>query len=143
MEFCRVRCRFVRSLPLALAAAGSAIFLVLTPDAFAQSFPFGYELRLDANPMRGSKRVPVLDIGERGAAEIELWCNSVRAQLVIAANTITIITGEMSSRQCAPEFVRADEELIEALNQATSWRMENLALVLTGGKTLRFRVQTN
>jgi len=39
--------------------------------------------------------------------------------------------------------VRADEELIEALNQATNWRMENLALVLTGGKTLRFRVQTN
>jgi heat shock protein HslJ len=143
MEFCRVRCRFVCSLPLALAALSSAIFLLPAQDAFAQSFPFGHELRLDANPMRGSKRVPVLDIGERGVADIELWCNSVKAQLVIAANTITIITGEMSSRKCAPELVRADEELIEALNQATNWRMENLALVLTGGKTLRFSVQTN
>src|ERR1700690_2677896 len=101
MEFCRVRRRFVRS--LTIAVLGGTIFLLLAPDAFAQSFPFGHELRLDANPMRGSKRVPIIDIGERGAAEIELWCNSVKAQLVIAANTITIITGEISSRQCAPE----------------------------------------
>jgi heat shock protein HslJ len=141
MELCRVRRRFVRL--MSLVSLCGVMFLVLAPGAFAQSFPFGHELRLDANPMRGSKRVPVLDIGERGVAEIELWCNSVKAQLVIAANTITIITGEMSARQCPPEAARADEELIEALNQTTNWRMENLALVLTGGKTLRFRVQTN
>jgi len=141
MKFRRVRSRFVRS--LSGAAIGSAFFLVLAPDAFAQSFPFGSELRLDASPMRGSKKIPVLDIGQNGTAEIELWCNSVTAQLVIAANTITIITGEMSARQCAPDRARADDELVAALNQATSWRMENSALVFTGGKTLRFRVQTN
>ena len=125
-----------------LAVLGLAMLAGPMP-AYADGFPFGRELLLDAAPMRGSKKVPILDIGEAGTAEIELWCNSVKAQLVIAADTITIITGEMSARQCPAEFIRADAELIEALNQVTNWRMENLALVLTGSKTLRFRVQTN
>jgi heat shock protein HslJ len=141
MKFCLVRSRFVGS--VAVAALGGAMVLVLTAVAFAQSFPFGSELRLDASPMRGSKKIPVLDIGDNGAAEIELWCNSVKAQLVVAANTVTIITGEMSARQCPPDRARADDELVAALNQATNWRMENSALVFTGGKTLRFLVQTN
>jgi heat shock protein HslJ len=145
MKFCRVRSRFVGSMSAAISpvALGCAIFLCFAPNAFAQSFPFGSELRMDANPMRGSKRIPVLDIGENGTAEIELWCNSVKAQLIIAANTITIITGEMSARQCPSDRARADEELVEALNQTTNWRMDSSALVLTGGKTLRFHVQTN
>jgi heat shock protein HslJ len=85
----------------------------------------------------------VLDIGQNGVADIELWCNSVKAQLVVAANTITIITGELSSRQCPPDRARADEELLMALKEATNWHVENSALVFTGGKTLRFRIQTN
>ena len=131
----------VRSIPV--AAVGGAILLCLAPGAFAQPFPFGSELRLDAAPMRGSKKVPVFDIGDDGTAEIELWCNSVKARLVIAADTITIITGEMSARRCPPDRARADDELLAALNQATNWRMEDFALVLSGGQTLRFRVQTN
>jgi heat shock protein HslJ len=128
---------------MATAAIGGAIFLYIAPHALAQSFPFGSELVLDANPMRGSKKLPVLDIGQNGSADIELWCNSVKAQLVVAANTITIITGKMSSRQCPPDHARADDELLTALNQATNWRMEDSALVFTGGKTLRFLMQTN
>jgi heat shock protein HslJ len=119
------------------------MFLCIAPTAFAESFPFGSELVLDVNPMRGSKRIPVLDIGQNGTAEIELWCNSVKAQLVVAGNTITIITGERSARQCPPDRARADDELLTALNEATNWRMEDSALVFTGGKTLRFRMQTN
>jgi heat shock protein HslJ len=138
MKLCRVRCSWG-----SVAAIGSAIFLCLAPTAFAESFPFGSELVLDVNPMRGSKRIPVLDIGQNGTAEIELWCNSVKAQLVVAGNTITIITGAMSSRQCPPDRARADDELLTALNEATNWRMEDSTLVFTGGKTLRFRMQTN
>ncbi len=115
----------------------------LAPAMGAEPFPYGRELMLDVNPMRGSKRVPILDVGENGIAEIELWCNRMKAQLVVAADTVTIITGEISARQCAPERARADDELIAALNQVTSWRVENFALVLTGGPTLRFRMQTN
>jgi heat shock protein HslJ len=137
MELRRKRCLIVT------AAMGGAIFLCVAPHALAQPFPFGNELVLDADPMRGSKKLPVLDIGQNGAAEIELWCNSVKAQLVVAANTITIITGEMSSRQCPPDYARADDELLSALNQVTNWRMEDCVLVFTGGKTLRFRMQTN
>lgn len=136
-----VRCW--RSCSVAVAAVASGIYLSLAPKAFAQSFPFGSELLLDADPMRGSKRIPVLDIGQNGAAEIELWCDSVKAQLVVAADTITIITTKVSSRQCPPDRARADEELLTALNEATNWRMEDSALVLTGGKPLRFRMQTN
>jgi heat shock protein HslJ len=128
---------------IAAAAIGGVMLAGLTASVLAQPFPFGTELVLEASPMRGSKKIPVLDIGQDGAADIDLWCNTVKAQLVVAANTITIITGEMSTRQCPPDRARADEELLAALNDVTSWRMEREALVFTGSRTLRFRVQTN
>jgi heat shock protein HslJ len=120
-----------------------AMILAPTAGAVAQTFPYGRELLLDAAPMRGSKKLPVLDIGDRGTAEIELWCSSVNAQLVVAGNTITIITGAMTARTCPPDLAAADSDLVAALNQVTNWRLENAALVLTGGRTLRFRLQTN
>jgi heat shock protein HslJ len=141
MELGRVRRWWGHS--MAVAAIGGAIFLCLASNVPAEPFPFGSELVLDANPMRGSKKIPVLDIGQNGLAEIGLWCNTVKAQLVVAANTITIITGEMPSRQCPPDRARADDDLLTALNQVTNWRMEDSALVFTGGKTLRFLRQTN
>jgi heat shock protein HslJ len=146
-----VRSRFVRPLgrpfvcPLVrvLLAALGLVMLAAPPPVHAEGFPFGRELLLDASPMRGSKKVPILDIGDAGSAEIELWCNSVKAQLVVAGDTITIITGESSARQCAPDRTRADEDLLAALNDVTTWRMERSALVLTGSRTLRFRLPTN
>jgi heat shock protein HslJ len=119
------------------------MLLGLTGNAPAQEFPFGTELVLDASPMRGSKKIPILDIGQDGTADIELWCNNVKARLVVAGDTITIITGERSARQCPPDRARADNDLIAALNDVTNWRMESEALVFTGSRTLRFRVQTN
>jgi heat shock protein HslJ len=128
---------------VAVAAIGGGMLLGLTANALAQAFPFGAELVLDANPMRGSKKIPTLDIGQDGTADFGLWCNSVKARLVVAANTVTIITGDMPARQCPPDRARADDELVAALNEVTNWRMEREALVFTGGRTLRFRVQTN
>jgi heat shock protein HslJ len=126
-----------------LAVLGLAALAGPVP-VHADEFPFGqHELLLDAAPMRGSKKVPILDIGDAGTAEIELWCNSVKAQLVVAGDTITIITGEASGRQCAPDRARAEEELLAALTDVTNWRMERSALVLVGSRTLRFRVPTN
>ena len=132
-------------------AAGTALIVgiamaLLPSHASAQSaqpFPYGRELRLDVDPMRGSKKVPVFDIGTDGTAEIELWCNLVKARLVVAANTITIITSTATSRQCGPELLRADNDLLTALTEATQWRMDDTGLVLAGGRTLRFVVQTN
>lgn len=111
--------------------------------AAADSFPYGRELLLDVAPMRGSKKLPVLDIGDGGTAEIDLWCNTVKAQLIVAGNTVTILTGEMTARACPPDRANADDDLVAALNQVTNWRMDNSVLVLTGGRTLRFRIQTN
>jgi hypothetical protein len=61
MDFCRallVLFLFVVSLPLASAG---------------DSFPFGTTLMLDSAPMRGSKRIPMLEIAEDGAVSIDLW----------------------------------------------------------------------
>src|SRR5579871_4215457 len=141
MSMRRGRCWWGRS--VAVAAIGGGMLAGLTANALGQVFPYGTELLLDANPMRGSKKIPSLDIGQDGTADIGLWCNTVKARLVVAANTITIITGEMSARQCPPDRARADEDLLAALNDVTTWRMEREALVFTGRRTLRFRVQTN
>jgi heat shock protein HslJ len=138
-----MRGRHARPLAGTLVAALGLAVLAAPMPVQAQGFPFGHELLLDASPMRGSKKVPMLDIGDAGTAEIDLWCNSVKAQLVVAGDTITIIAGEMAPRQCAPDRARADEDLLAALNGVTNWRMERSALVLTGSRTLRFRAATN
>ena len=52
----------LRRAGLALAL-GTALAACLAPAVAAQSeFPFGRELLLDARPMKGSKRVPILDV---------------------------------------------------------------------------------
>jgi heat shock protein HslJ len=128
---------------VAIAAVSGGMLVGLTANALAQAFPYGAELVLDASPMRGSKKIPSIDIGQDGTADIDLWCNAVKARLVIAGNTITIITGDMPARSCPPERARADDELLSALNEVTTWRMESEALVFAGSRTLRFRMQTN
>ena len=67
----------------------------LGPAAIAEeSFPFDHELILDAAPMRGSKRIPIIEIAENGIASIQLWCASVRGQANIGADSIAIVAGE-------------------------------------------------
>ena len=127
--------------------AGVAVSLTaLTLDrplAAAEGFPFDQELLLDAKPMRGSKRVPTLDIRANGEVLIDLWCNSVQGQLVVAADTITVMTGPRTDRSCPPERLRGDEEVLFALQQVTNWRREGDALVLMGPQSLRFYRATN
>lgn len=109
----------------------------------AETFPFDEELLLDAKPMRGSKRVPMLDIRAGGAVLIDLWCNSVQGQLVVAADTITVLTGPKTDRTCTPERLRGDEEVLSALEQVTTWRREGEDVVLVGPQSLRFHRATN
>ena len=59
---------FCRVLAMLLLVAVS-----LSPAIADDSFPFGTTLMFDAAPMRGSKRVPMLEIAEDGAASIDLW----------------------------------------------------------------------
>ncbi len=110
----------------------------------AREFPFDQELLLDTPPMRGSKRVPMLEIAKNGAVLIDLWCNSVQGQIVVVEDTITIMTGPQTDRSCPPERARGDEEVLSSLMQVTNWRRESDAvLLLVGPRTLRFHKATN
>jgi heat shock protein HslJ len=121
-----------------------ALLCAMPASSAADSgFPFDSELLLDVKPMKGSKRVPILGIGPKGEAAIDLWCNSIEAQLVVVESTITIMTGRKTDRQCDPARMRGDDELLATLLQVTSWRREGDILTLRGGKTLRFRQATN
>src|SRR5215510_7939012 len=116
---------------------------IVAADAAERGFPYNSELIMDAKPMRGSKRVPMLVIGAKGEAKIEGWCNNVEAQMVVAADTLTILTGASSEQQCPAERMRADEDLMAVLMEITHWRRDGDVLTLRGTKTLRFRTLTN
>ena len=119
--------------------------LSLSPPlaAAGDSFPFGTTLMLDAAPMRGSKRVPMLEIAENGTASIDLWCASARAQAVVADSAISISPGDLQNTQCEPDRQTRDAELLAALAQVTNWRRHGEAVELLGVTPLRFRLITN
>jgi heat shock protein HslJ len=110
----------------------------------AQSaFPYDRDMVLDARPMRGSKRVPILAIAEGGEAQIDLWCRRGRGQAAISGGAITITVGTMNEEPCTPERAQADEEMIAALAEVTGWQQRGDTLTLNGPKPLRFRLATN
>jgi heat shock protein HslJ len=129
----------LRPLVILVAIIGSAAVTF----AAERSFPFDSELMLDAKPMKGSKRIPVMTIGPNGKAEIDMWCNSIVGQVVVVEGTITVMTGAKTERQCDAARIRGDDELLAALLQATTWSREGDVLTLRGAKTLRFRQATN
>lgn len=112
---------------------------LLASTAQAQEFPYDRDLVLDARPMRGGKRVPVLAIDASGAAQIDLWCKRGQGQAVIAGETITIIVGAMNDDACTPERAQADEQMIVALSQVTTWSVRGDVVTFGGGAPMRFR----
>jgi len=137
----RLWCCFPRGL-----LAGAAIGVLFSGSAYAQSpseFPFGTELRMDARPMKGSKRVPFLQIESNGSATIDLWCDSVQSQFVVAADTVTILIGQKTARTCSQAQASADDALLDALQQTTNWKRDGDGIVLIGPQQLRFRPSTN
>jgi len=128
--------------------AGTLLGLVVLAGVSAgiaaeRGFPYDGVLLLEARPMKGSKRVPILQIESKGEASIDLWCNTVPAQLVVVDNTITIILGAPTGKQCERERMQADEDLMAALQQVASWRRQDDLLVLQGERTLRFHLSSN
>jgi len=117
--------------------------LLFAPAAQAQDFPYDRDLVLEARPMRGGKRVPVLSVDPRGQAQIDLWCKRGTGQAVIAGDTITIVVQVMAEEACTPERAQADEQLILALSRVTSWSFRGDVVTLNGGTTLRFRAAAN
>lgn len=132
-----------RAMTLAACAVAAGGAICGAARGAEQAFPYGRELMLDVPPMKGVKRVPMLEVDEKGLAVIDLWCDSVKGQMVIAGDTITILTGNKSNGSCPPERAQADDDVLAALNQVTNWKREGDILVLTGARTMRFRLQTN
>jgi heat shock protein HslJ len=120
-----------------LAVTGGAL---LAQD---NEFPLDGELILDVRPMPGSKRIPNMDIAGDGRIVLEMWCNRIEGQVVVAGDTITVMTGQPSDRPCPPARAQGDADLLAALNEVTNWRRQGDFVLLIGPKTLRFRVPTN
>ena len=140
--------------PYVLACGTVAAVLLLLaggPVSSAEPFPFDRDLLLDAAPMRPGKRMPILNVEPNGNARIDLWCRSVAARMEISDSTTKIIAGPLpedlpamqGSGQCTPERIQADEQMLFALSQVTSWRWEGGAIVLLGPTTMTFRAPGN
>jgi len=106
-------------------------------------FPFGLEMTLDAARQPGSKRLPTLDVGDRGEVTLELWCKSGKGQFSVAGNTVVFLAGPLQDRGCPPARAQADDELIAALGEAATWRRQGDIVSFNGTKPLRFRINTN
>lgn len=123
---------------LLLASAAS-----LAPARADNGFPFGMEMTLEVAPQPGSKRIPDLDIGDNGETVLELWCKGGKGQFSVAGNTVIFVAGQMQERACPPERAQADDDLIAALSEATTWKRQGDSVSFIGPKTLRFRINTN
>lgn len=125
-----------------------ALFVALlgalfVPAHASEPFPFGSELMLEAAPMPGSKRVPMLEIDDDGAAAIDLWCARLRGRATVGDDSIAIAAGQLPPAQCEPQRQAGDAELLAALTQATKWRRSGDLVEISGPTTLRFRLMTN
>jgi hypothetical protein len=133
----RSRWRFAGCLVLMIATSlGPAL-------ASELRFPFDRELMLETAPMRGSKRVPIIEIDKNGAASIDLWCVRLHGQATVGDDTISIVPGPFEPAQCPPDRQSGDEKLLAALAQMTGWRRHGDVIELSGATTLRFRLMTN
>ena len=132
-----------------MSRAGVASLLMMatalnfTPARADDGFPFEMQMQLDVNRMPGSKRIPNLDIGEAGEVALELWCKGGKGQFSVAGNTVIFVAGAMENRSCPPDRAQADDELIAALTDVSTWKRQDDLVTFTGSKTLRFRINTN
>src|ERR1700754_1268612 len=124
--------------PALIAVASS------TPAAAADDgFPFGLEMTLDASRQPGSKRIPTLEIGDAGETILELWCKGGKGQFSVAGNTVIFVAGPLEDRGCSPARAQADDELIAALTESTTWRRQGDSVSFVGSRTLHFHINTN
>jgi hypothetical protein len=135
------------SVRFALTHAGLVLAVLASVSAIKaraeDGFPFGMEMTMDALPKPGSKRIPDLDIGDNGEVVLELWCKGGKGQFSVAGNTVIFVPGPIEDRACPPARAQADDELIAALSEVTTWRRQDDLVAFIGSKTLRFRLNTN
>ena len=129
--------------------SAAVVLALLTSSAISgvaraeEEFPFGMEMTLDAARMPGSKRVPDLDIGDNGEVVLELWCKGGKGQFSVAGNSVIFVAGAFEARNCPADRAQADDDLLAALTDTTTWKRQGDLVLFIGPKTLRFRLNTN
>jgi hypothetical protein len=108
-------------------------------------FPFGSELMLEGETTHAQKRLPMIEIEEDGAATLDLWCGSVRAQAAVGGDgTIAITPGERDNGRCDPDRIAGDDDLLDMLVHLTKWRRRGDLVEFSGAPgTIRFHLMTN
>ena len=129
------------------AGVGSLLLMATvqhsSPALADDGFPFGSEMTLDVNRQPGSKRIPNLEIGDSGEVILELWCKGGRGQFSVAGNTVIFVPGQLENRDCPPARAQADDDLLAALSEVSTWKRQGDAISLIGPRTLRFHLNTN
>jgi hypothetical protein len=132
-----------------LIRSGAATLVLATAafqviPAYAEGeFPFGLEMTLDVARQPGSKRLPTLEIGDNGEAVLELWCKVAKGQFSVAGNTVIFVAGPVEDHACPAARAQADDGLIAALSEASTWKRQDDLVSFIGTKPLRFRINTN
>jgi len=123
--------------------AGLVLFSGGAALAAERSFPEDTTLLLEAKPMPGSKRVPILQTGTKGKASFDLWCTRVPAEFVVVGDTVTILLGTPTRAQCDTARADADEDLLASLQAVSTWSRQDDLVIFEGERPLRFRIATN
>jgi hypothetical protein len=126
-----------------VATLAAVVFLAIPAARAEDGFPFGFEMTLDTLPQPGSKRIPTLEIGDNGEAKLDLWCKTGTGQFSVAGNTVIFVAGQLQDRDCPPARAQADDDLVAALGEASTWRRRGDLVSFAGTKPLRFRINTN
>ncbi len=120
-----------------------AALLLCAAPAQAAEFPFGLEMTLEAAPQPGSKRLPTIEVGERGEVALDLWCRSGRGQFSVAGDTVIFMVGAMKEDDCTQAAAAADDALLRALGEAATWTRRGDIVSFVGPTTVKFRINTN
>lgn len=128
-----------------ISAMGIAVALVFCANApaSAQSFPYDQEMLLEAKPLPGSRRVPMLEVQASGRASVDLWCHSAVAEIAVTGNEVKINFVSAKPENCTPERIELDQQMAKALLEVTGWRRTNDILEFVGPTTFRFRISTH
>lgn len=128
---------------MSVGFAGVIAMMLAATTALAVEFPFERELLLEAKPLPGSRRVPMLEITRDGRAVIDLWCHSGEGRVKIEDDMIELTLGAMREEGCTPERTQRDEAMAAALEKVMNWSMENDVLVLSGPTELRYTLSSH
>jgi hypothetical protein len=111
--------------------------------ARAQSFPYDQEMLLEARPLPGSRRVPMMEVHPGGNATVDLWCHTAVAEIAVSGNEIKFNFVSAKPENCTPERIELDQKMAKELLEITHWRRKNDIVEFVGPTTFRFRISTH